>query len=42
MLQQDAFRHAAYGEKESCDNSKDMDIVVGLQKRAGTYSSSSP
>ena len=41
MLQQDACRHAAYGEQESCDSSKDMNNVVGLQKRVGTSSSSS-
>ena len=41
MLHQDACRHAAYGEQESCDNSKDMNNVVGLQKRDGTSSSSS-
>ena len=41
MLQQDAFRHAAYGEKGSCENSKDMNNVFGLQNRAGTYSISS-
>ena len=41
MLQQDACRHAAYGEQESCDSSKDMNLIFGLQKRVGTSSSSS-
>ena len=42
MLQQDSFRHASYGEQESCDSSKDMNIVVVLQKRARTSSIASP
>ena len=41
MLQEDGCRHAAYGKRESCDSSKDMNNVVGLQKRVGTSSSSS-
>ena len=42
MFQQDAFRHASYGKQESCDKSKDMNIVDGLQKRVGTSSSAYP
>ena len=42
MLQQDVCRHAPYGEKESSENYQYMNTDVGLQKKAGTYTSSSP
>ena len=42
MLQQDVCRHVAYGDQESSDSYQYMNTDVGLQKRVGTSSRSSP
>ena len=42
MMKQDVCRHAAYGEQEISDSYQYINTDVGLQKRAGTSSSSSP
>ena len=41
-LKQDVCRHVPYGEKDSYNSYQDMNVDVGLQKRARTSSSSSP